>query len=125
MINPAMYHKARKSKIQEMKRMMHEMIASGDDGPMDHGKVADVMEEAGENPQEEVMESPAEELSEHDDSGDTATPAHKDAFDKAKHDYFKPKMKPSRPGTAILIGNLSSGPKKPSHGGGKSFGKKA
>ncbi len=97
MINPEMYHKARKHKIAQMKSMLREMIADDDDDPMDKDKLSGIMEEAGESPEEEEIEvKSGEEIPGHEE--EEMSPLH-----KKMSAYFKPKAKERRPGTAIMF----------------------
>ena len=106
-----MYHGARMARIKELKAKIHALMAKG------HGDDPGAMEEVTEELEGEPAESMAEEM------GESVHDEEMDPIKATMRDYFKPKPKARRPGTAALI--VAEGPamggkgKKPSFGKGK------
>lgn len=114
------YGQAKKEKIKELRKLMHEMMLDGDgDEEMESDELAEALEDAGEESEEFALEDG--EVSE--DEGEEE----ESEMSRLTREYFKPKPKASRPGTASII-IRSEAPKKQTLSDklpGKQFGKKS
>lgn len=120
MFKPELHHKARKSKIHEMKQMLHQMISDADGTqPPDHETQGYMADDPNDDPLEEKAESPQMEAAEHEPDPDD--------FEQQKKDYFKSKPRPGgrTGGTAKIIAALNGGRKSSNGVAPRPFGKKA
>lgn len=105
MEDKSMFKNAKLEKLKELKKLIYELM-SGEGMEMDETispkNLKDVMEESSE----EVMEGIHPE-SEEKEEGEPLT-----ELRQMQKDYFKPKAKERRPGTAIMFGSVTAKPMK-------------
>lgn len=100
MLDP--YKSAKLEKLKQLKKIMYELMAEeglDPDEPMAEASLGEAMEEAEEavSGEEETEEAPEQ----------------MDELTKMKKDYFTPKVRERRPGTAVLFEQITAGPVKP------------
>lgn len=95
-----MMDQAKLEKVQELKRLLREIIANkGEDSEMDEDQVQDMLDEASEDAEAPEVSDEGGSVSIADESEDEDL----DSLTAMKRAYFKPKAKERRPGTAIVI----------------------
>jgi len=120
-----LYADAKKEKIKELRKLMQELMADGDD-PMSMEDLTDTLQEAGNVAEdnlvddadagddvEEMAESSEEESDELSGVGEGEGEEEEAVSDleKMKRDYFRPKPKNTRrPGTAVVMPKMEAKP---------------
>ena len=98
-----MYDEARKEKLQEIKRLMREIMSEdGEDSELSSKDLDDTLEEASEVAEENMEESSMDKLAMEDDSEDE-----EEEFLKKRKAYFQPKSREqeSRPSKVVFASN--------------------
>lgn len=101
MLDP--YKEAKLEKLKQLKKLMYELMAEEGMGP-DEEMPESGLHEAMEAAEEESM--PEGEDMEKEDSKMSAM----EELRKMKEEYFKPKVRERRPGTAIMFESISAKP---------------
>ena len=91
------YGSARKEKIKEIRKLLQEIVADGDeDEEMPEGTMEEILVDADDAVEEEADDV---EIADEEDEDE------EDPFTKERREFFKPKPRERRPGTAVMIGS--------------------
>jgi len=119
-----LYGSARSEKIKELRKLMHELMATDGDSPMSADDLTEALSEADDTVEE--MDEGEEVATVEDGAGDEKALSE---IEQMKRDYFRPKPKPKKDGpSAVMIAKVGS--KKPasfssSHKSGNKYGKRS